>query len=57
LEFRQEMGIFLFSTMSRPALGSNPTSYPMGTMGSFPGVKGPGREANHSPPSSAQIKE
>jgi hypothetical protein len=29
----------------------------MGTMGSFPGVKRPGREADHSPPSSAEVKE
>jgi hypothetical protein len=29
----------------------------MGTRGSFPGVKRSGREADHSPPSSAEIKE
>jgi hypothetical protein len=29
----------------------------MGTRGSFPGVKRPGREADHSPPSSAEVKE
>jgi hypothetical protein len=40
-----------FSHMSRPALG--PT---MGT-GSFPGVKWPGSGVNHSPPSSAEVKE
>jgi hypothetical protein len=28
----------------------------MGTRGSFPGVKRQGREADHSPPSSADIK-
>jgi hypothetical protein len=33
------------------------TSYPMGTRGSFPGVKRPGREADHSSPSSAEVKE
>jgi hypothetical protein len=32
-------------------------SYPMGTGGSFPGVKRPDREADHSPPSSAEVKE
>jgi hypothetical protein len=37
--------------------GAHPPSYPMGTMGSFPGVKRPGREADHSPPSSAEGKE
>jgi hypothetical protein len=28
--------------------GAYPASYPMGTKGSFPGVKRPGREADHS---------
>jgi hypothetical protein len=37
--------------------GAHPASYPMGTRGSFPGVKRPGREADYSPPSSAEIKE
>jgi hypothetical protein len=37
--------------------GTHPASYPMGTRGSFPGVKQPGREANHSPPPSAKVKE
>jgi hypothetical protein len=37
--------------------GVHPTSYPMGTGGSFPGVKRPGREADHSPPSSAEVKK
>jgi hypothetical protein len=32
-------------------------SYPMGTRGFFPGIKQPGREADHSPPSSAEVKE
>jgi hypothetical protein len=31
--------------------------YPTGTKGSFPGVKRPGREADNSPPSSAEFKE
>jgi hypothetical protein len=37
--------------------GAHPASYPMGIRGSFPGVKRPGREADHSPPSSAEVKE
>jgi hypothetical protein len=37
--------------------GAHPASYPMGTRGSFPGVKRPGRESDHSPPSSAEVKE
>jgi hypothetical protein len=37
--------------------GAHPASYPMGTMGSFPGVRRSGREVDHSPPSSAEVKE
>jgi hypothetical protein len=37
--------------------GAHPDSYIMGTRGSFPGVKRPRREADHSPPSSAEVKE
>jgi hypothetical protein len=33
--------------------GAHPASYPIGTGGSFPGGK---RDADHSPPSSAQVK-
>jgi hypothetical protein len=29
----------------------------MGTRGSFPGVKRPERDADHSPPSSAEVEE
>jgi hypothetical protein len=36
---------------------AHPASYPMGTMGSFPRLKLPGRGADHSPPSSAEVKE
>jgi hypothetical protein len=36
--------------------GAHPASYPMVTGGSFPGVKRPGREADHSPPSTAEVK-
>jgi hypothetical protein len=54
----QELGIFLFTTASRPAL--DPTQLPFqwvpGAL--FPGVvKRPGHEADHSPPSSAEVKE
>jgi hypothetical protein len=37
--------------------GVHPTSYKMGTGGSFPGVKRQGREAYHSPPTSAEVKK
>jgi hypothetical protein len=36
--------------------GAHPASYPMGTRGSFPGAKRPDREADHSSPSSAGVK-
>jgi hypothetical protein len=52
-----ELGIFLFTTASRQALG--PTQPPMqwGPEALSLGTKRPGREADHSPPSSAEIKE
>jgi hypothetical protein len=37
--------------------GAHPASYPKGTRGSFPRVKWSGREADHSLPSSAEVKE
>jgi hypothetical protein len=42
-----------FSHTSRPAHASSST---MGT-GSFPGVKRPGRGADHPPPASAEVKK
>jgi hypothetical protein len=36
--------------------GVHPASYPMGTTGSFPGGKAARHEADHSPPSSAKVK-
>jgi hypothetical protein len=35
----------------------HPTSYPMGTGDSFPGLKPQGREADHSPPTNAEVKK
>jgi hypothetical protein len=38
--------------------GAHPASCTVGTGGSFPGGKAwPGRDADHSPPSSAQVKK
>jgi hypothetical protein len=50
-------GNFLFTTTSRPALG--PTQPPIEWVpGAHSlGVKRPGHEADHSPPSSAEVKE
>jgi hypothetical protein len=42
----------VFSAASRPAMG--PTQHPIQWV---PGVKGPGREADHSPPDSAEVKK
>jgi hypothetical protein len=48
---------FLFSTSSRSALGSTqpPIQWVRGALS--PGVKWPGREADHSSPSSAEVKK
>jgi hypothetical protein len=37
--------------------GVHPNSYKMGTGDSFPRVKRQGREADHSPPTSAEVKK
>jgi hypothetical protein len=54
---RQGLGIFLFTTASRTAL--RPTQPPIQWVpGSLSlGLKRPWREADHSPPSSAEVKE
>jgi hypothetical protein len=57
VRFPAGAGIFLFDTMSRPDLG--PTQPPIQWL---PGdlsveVKRPGREPDHSPPSSTEVKE
>jgi hypothetical protein len=35
--------------------GAHPASYPMGSVGCFPGVKRQGREADFSPPSTVEV--
>jgi hypothetical protein len=37
--------------------GADPASYSIGTEALSPGIKWPGREADHSPPSSAKVKK
>jgi hypothetical protein len=58
LEFdsRQGLGIFLFATACRPALGptQSPIQWVPGTLS--PSVKRPVREADHLPPSSTEVK-
>jgi hypothetical protein len=48
--------IFLLSTLSRPVLGSTqpPIQWVPGALS--PGIKQPGLEADHSPPTIAEIK-
>jgi hypothetical protein len=55
-ESRQRPGIFLFTTASRPALVSTQSPIQWVPEGSFSGVKRPGCEAEHSPPSRADVK-
>jgi hypothetical protein len=54
---RQGLGIFFFTTASRTALG--PTKLPIQWVPGaiFPGIKRPGCESDHSPPSNAEFKE
>jgi hypothetical protein len=53
----QEEEIFLLFMTSRTALGAHLTSYTMGTVGSFLGVKAAGgRNIDHSPATSAEVK-
>jgi hypothetical protein len=46
---------FLFSTAFEPAMKAHTASYPMGTECSFSGSKAFGHEAEHSPPSNAEV--
>jgi hypothetical protein len=49
--------IFFFNVVQTGS-GVHPTSYSMGTGGAIsPGVKRPGREADHSPPANAEVKK
>jgi hypothetical protein len=59
IEVRFPTGVEDFSSSPcvQTGSGAHPASYPMGTGGSFPGSKArPGRDADHSPPSSAEVK-
>jgi hypothetical protein len=57
IRFSAGAGNFSFHHRVQNGSGAHPASYPMGTKGSFPGVKRPGREADHSPTSSVEVKE
>jgi hypothetical protein len=57
IRFPAAAGNFSLHYRVQNGSGALPASYPMGTRSSFPGVKRPGREADHLPPSSAEVKE
>jgi hypothetical protein len=58
LDFKSRLGKkFSLLHIVQTGSGVHPTSYKMGTGGSFPGVKQQGREADHSPPTSAEVKK
>jgi hypothetical protein len=56
--FRIPAGTGNFSVRRRVqrGAGAHPVSYPVGIRGLSMGVKRPGREADHSPPSRAEVK-
>jgi hypothetical protein len=54
---RWGLRIFLFPHRFWNASGAHPVSYPMGNGALSLGVKLPGRETDHSLPSSAEVKE
>jgi hypothetical protein len=56
LESRKVKEFSLFNVV-QTGPGDHPASYPMCTGDSLPGVKMPGREAAHSPPTSAEVKK
>jgi hypothetical protein len=54
---RQRQRIFLLASVQTGS-GTHPASYSMGTGGPFPGGKArPGRDADHSPSSSVEVKD
>jgi hypothetical protein len=55
----QGLGIFLFDSMSRLAVGpaQPPIQWVLGVLSGGEGGKQPGHEADHSSPSSAEVKE
>jgi hypothetical protein len=58
LEFESRYGQeFSLLHFAQTGTGAHSTSYPMGTGGSFLGVKRPGREADHSPPTSVKVQK
>jgi hypothetical protein len=56
VRFPAVVGNFSLHHRVQSGSGAHSAFYPMGTRGSFPGVKRPGREADHSPPARAAVK-
>jgi hypothetical protein len=54
---RVPVGSRIFTHVVQTGSEVHPTSYTMGTGSCFPEVKRPGREADHSPPTSAEVKK
>jgi len=54
---RRELGFFLFTAVSRTALGPNQPSTQWVPGAPSLGVKRPESESDNSPPSSAEVKE
>jgi hypothetical protein len=57
VRFPAEDGNFSLHHRVQTSSVAHPASYPMDTRGSFPGIKRLEHEADHSPPSSAEIKK
>jgi hypothetical protein len=57
LRFPVGAGNFSFHHRVQNGSGAHTVSYPMGTRVLSLEIKRPGREADHSPPSSAEVKE
>jgi hypothetical protein len=55
-ESQQILGVFLITTTSKPALGPNQPPIQCVAGALYLGVKKPGLEADHSPPSSSEVK-
>jgi hypothetical protein len=55
--FRVHAELRISASPYRPDRLCGPPKNPVGTGGSFPGVKRPGRESDHSPPTTAEVEE
>jgi len=56
IQFLMRAGNFSLHHHVQNGSGAHPTCYPVDTGGSFPGIKRPGREADHSLLSSAESR-